>query len=143
MEYRACQFQAPTTLHPETDASVGFGGLEARMDVAVKRKIYVPAEGSDLNIRLTAKLLMALASTVILGSETHRTHAHILLSDGSGSLQTLQMRSSLNLPARNLVNILTDRAQLPHGICRNELLNSTIFWDVTPCSLVDFHRSFR
>jgi hypothetical protein len=39
--------------------------------------------------RLTAKLLLALASTVILGSESHRTHDHILLSDGSGSLQSL------------------------------------------------------
>jgi hypothetical protein len=37
---------------------------------------------------LTAKLLLAVASTVILGSESHRTHDHILLSGGSGSLQT-------------------------------------------------------
>jgi hypothetical protein len=37
---------------------------------------------------LTAKLLLALASTVILGSESHGTHYHILLSDGSGSIQT-------------------------------------------------------
>jgi hypothetical protein len=36
---------------------------------------------------LTAKLLLALASTVILGSESHGTHDYILLSDGSGSLQ--------------------------------------------------------
>jgi hypothetical protein len=32
--------------------------------------------------------LLALASTVILGSESQRTHGHILLSDNSGSLQT-------------------------------------------------------
>jgi hypothetical protein len=38
---------------------------------------------------LTAKLLLALASTVIFGYESHGTHGHILLSDGSGSLQTL------------------------------------------------------
>jgi hypothetical protein len=31
-------------------------------------------------------LLLALASTVTLGSESHGTHDHILLSDGSGSL---------------------------------------------------------
>jgi hypothetical protein len=37
---------------------------------------------------MTAKLLLALASTVILGSESHETHDHTLLSDGSGSLQT-------------------------------------------------------
>jgi hypothetical protein len=35
---------------------------------------------------LTAKLLLALISTVILGSESHVTHDHILLSDSSGSL---------------------------------------------------------
>jgi hypothetical protein len=36
---------------------------------------------------LTAKLLLTLGSTVILGSESHGTHGHILLSDGSGILQ--------------------------------------------------------
>jgi hypothetical protein len=38
---------------------------------------------------LTAKLLLGLASTVILDSESHGTHGHILLSEGSGSLQPL------------------------------------------------------
>jgi hypothetical protein len=37
---------------------------------------------------LTAKLLLALAITVILGFESRGTHDHILLSDGSRSLQT-------------------------------------------------------
>jgi hypothetical protein len=37
---------------------------------------------------LTIKLLLALASTAILGSEAHGTHDHILLSEGSGILQT-------------------------------------------------------
>jgi hypothetical protein len=32
-------------------------------------------------------LLLALASTVILGSEFHENHGHIFLSDGSGSLK--------------------------------------------------------
>jgi hypothetical protein len=36
----------------------------------------------------TAKLLLALASTVILGSESHGTHDHVLLCHESGSLQT-------------------------------------------------------
>jgi hypothetical protein len=47
-----------------------------------------------LQLRLTtnfgnpsSKLLLALASTAILGSESHGTHDHILLSDGSGRLQ--------------------------------------------------------
>jgi hypothetical protein len=43
---------------------------------------------SRLTHWLTAKLLLALASTVTLGSESHGTHDHVLLSDGSGSLQT-------------------------------------------------------
>jgi hypothetical protein len=37
---------------------------------------------------LTAILLLALGSTVILGSEPHGTHDHTLPSDGSRSLQT-------------------------------------------------------
>jgi hypothetical protein len=37
---------------------------------------------------LTAELLLALARTVILGSKSHETCGHILLSDNSGSLQT-------------------------------------------------------
>jgi hypothetical protein len=32
---------------------------------------------------LPDKLLLSLASTVIVGSESHGTHDHILLSDGS------------------------------------------------------------
>jgi hypothetical protein len=43
---------------------------------------------SILTDGLTAKFLMALASTVIVGSDPHGTHDHIFLSDGSGSLQT-------------------------------------------------------
>jgi hypothetical protein len=39
-------------------------------------------------LSLTAELLLALASTVILGSESHVTCDHTLPSDGSGSLQT-------------------------------------------------------
>jgi hypothetical protein len=35
------------------------------------------------NTSKTAKLLLALASTMILGSEYHGTHGHILISDGS------------------------------------------------------------
>jgi hypothetical protein len=37
---------------------------------------------------LRTKLLLVLASTVILVSKPHRTRDHILLSDGFGSLQT-------------------------------------------------------
>jgi hypothetical protein len=36
---------------------------------------------------LAPKLLLALASTVALDHEAHRTHDHILLSDGSVILQ--------------------------------------------------------
>jgi hypothetical protein len=41
-----------------------------------------------VGLYLTAKLLMVLASRVILGSESHGNYDHILLSDGSASLQT-------------------------------------------------------
>jgi hypothetical protein len=39
------------------------------------------------HLRLTIKLLLALASIVILGSKSHGTHDLTLLSDDSGSLQ--------------------------------------------------------
>jgi hypothetical protein len=41
----------------------------------------------SLSVCLSAKLLLDLASTMILASETHGTHDHISLSHGSGSLQ--------------------------------------------------------
>jgi hypothetical protein len=37
----------------------------------------------------SSELLLALASTVILGSEYQGTHDHILLCDGSGSFHTI------------------------------------------------------
>jgi hypothetical protein len=46
---------------------------------------------------LTAKLLLALASTVILDSQSHGTHDHILLSDGSGSLHHSPDSSNVRL----------------------------------------------
>jgi hypothetical protein len=42
-----------------------------------------------LHSRLSAKLVLTLASTVILSSESYGTHDHILLSGGSGSLRIL------------------------------------------------------
>jgi hypothetical protein len=39
----------------------------------------------------TAKILLGLASTVILRSESHGTHDHTLLPDGSVSLQSLSL----------------------------------------------------
>jgi hypothetical protein len=41
--------------------------------------------------RLTAKLLQALTSTVILGSKSHGSHGHILLCDSSESIQTVSL----------------------------------------------------
>jgi hypothetical protein len=46
--------------------------------------------------------MLALASTVILGSEPHGTNDHILLSDGSGSLPY----SDKQLTARFLHNFI-------------------------------------
>jgi hypothetical protein len=40
-------------------------------------------------LTVTPKLLIALTSSVILGSKSHGTHDHILLSDSCGSLQTI------------------------------------------------------
>jgi hypothetical protein len=44
---------------------------------------------------LTSKLLLVLASTVILDSEYHGTHHRILVSDSTGSLQTIVSGSGL------------------------------------------------
>jgi hypothetical protein len=40
------------------------------------------------NRGLSAKFLLVLASVVVLGSESHGTHDHILLSDGSARFET-------------------------------------------------------
>jgi hypothetical protein len=44
---------------------------------------------------MTSKLLLALASTVILGSESHRTHGRIVLFEGSDSLHSSCVNSRL------------------------------------------------
>jgi hypothetical protein len=46
----------------------------------------------ELTDGLTAKLLLVLASTVILRSGGHATHDKILLFDGSRSLHTTTIR---------------------------------------------------
>jgi hypothetical protein len=48
----------------------------------IKMMLYIKLD------RMNAKLLLLLASTVILGSESHRTRDGILLPGGHGSLQT-------------------------------------------------------
>jgi hypothetical protein len=67
----------------------------------------------SVSCNLTTKLLVALASTMILGSESHGTHGHILLSDGSGSLQDGLLLPSTWLSTikimRYHVNVLTDK----------------------------------
>jgi hypothetical protein len=50
------------------------------------RQVFQVSRRAQRTDLLTAKLLLALASTVILGSESRGTHDHILLSGGSGSL---------------------------------------------------------
>jgi hypothetical protein len=47
---------------------------------------------------MTAKLLLALASIVIPGSDAHGTHDHTLLFDGPGSFHTSGV---FNQPARS------------------------------------------
>jgi hypothetical protein len=47
-------------------------------------------EGSAQGV--IAKLLLVFVSTVIIGTESHGTHDHILLSDVSGSLQKSELK---------------------------------------------------
>jgi hypothetical protein len=79
---------------------------------------------------LTPKLLLALASTVVLGSEFH-----ILLSDGSGSLQTtLPLIAMLLLTLASTMNICSeshgthDHILLSVG-CRS--LQTTLPWPLS------------
>jgi hypothetical protein len=71
------------------------------------------------------QLLLAFPSAVILGSEFRGSRDHILLS---------QIR---DFPFRRLLRLAGLRWRYstppPHGI----------FWDVTPCSLVEVHRWFE
>jgi hypothetical protein len=53
-----------------------------------KRRLRLPTN-CRLTDWLTAKLLLVLSSTVILGSLSHGTNCHILISDVSVRLQTL------------------------------------------------------
>jgi hypothetical protein len=50
------------------------------------------------------QFLLVLASTAILGSESHGTHDHILLSDDSGSFQTISFSI---LSSNNLLHVVT------------------------------------
>jgi hypothetical protein len=59
---------------------------------------------------LTAELLLALASTVILGSKSHGTHDHILLSDSSGSLQATLLFTGCLWHA-NFYHLLVDQLE--------------------------------
>jgi hypothetical protein len=58
-------------------------------------------------------MLLAIASAVILGSESHGTHDHILLFQGSGSCQTLsRLRDELLIsPSINICNFGSDRRE--------------------------------
>jgi hypothetical protein len=55
--------------------------------------LIVNLQNAQAVYRLTAKLLLGLANAMILGSEFHGTHDHILLSDGSGSLQSIFVKT--------------------------------------------------
>jgi hypothetical protein len=63
----------------------------------------------------SGKLLLALASTVILGSESHGTPDHILLPDGYGSLQsTVSVVYILKLGIHIYTCRLTDSPLIRH-----------------------------
>jgi hypothetical protein len=86
----------------------------------------VASTSRHLNLSwLTAKLLLVLASTVILGSESHRTHGHVLLSDGSGSRQLryiliLSSHFFHRLPYVSFPKFCTHSAQCIYPIYRTE-----------------------
>jgi hypothetical protein len=61
--------------------------IEDRWEKLVSKSVH----DFKLTDWLTAKCLLALASTLILGSKSSRTHDHILMSDGSWSLWNLQL----------------------------------------------------
>jgi hypothetical protein len=79
-----------------------------------------PLKADWLTDWLTACLnnwLLGLASTVILGSESHGTHDRILLSHGSGSLETTHQRMSVGLsnccwpsPAQSSLSSVSSRS---------------------------------
>jgi hypothetical protein len=62
-------------------------------------------------LQLTAKLLLTLASIVILGSESHETNYHILLSDGSGSLQSAIVSLTATANWSCVYQVNTDRIE--------------------------------
>jgi hypothetical protein len=73
---------------------------------------------------LTVKLLLVLASAVILGSESHGTHDHILISDGSGSLQKIPLTNSSQSQSQSYVK--TDGQSASLSWCQAP------FWDSRP-----------
>jgi hypothetical protein len=102
----ACSLKTATGPYPKLNRSNAYPPTQFVEDIF---QYYLPINASPIlpiktealnkfNVRfinlskidcLTVKLLLALASTVILGSESHETHDHILLSDGSGGLQAI------------------------------------------------------
>jgi hypothetical protein len=71
---------------PEEFSAVNIGTYGARLKYLSLPTFSIRPTIAAHQICLTAKLLLDLASIVILGSESHGTHDHILLSDGSVSL---------------------------------------------------------
>jgi hypothetical protein len=65
--------------------------------------------------------VVTLASTVILGSESHGTHDHILLPDGSGSLQTL-FRDSVPHKLYILIQFVPHRKHIVSATKINRLM---------------------
>jgi hypothetical protein len=91
---------------------------------------------------LTAKLLLAFTSTVILCSEPHGTHDHILLFDGSGNIQHSLTHSLASSP----LNCCWPR-QHSHSwfrVLRESWLYITVSWLLESCnSFTGFYRSFN
>jgi hypothetical protein len=98
-EHAASIFRIKSMLRKQAAISLDIGSLKAATSLAFIFLLNGPFKNHDhmaplhwlidwVNAAgcLAIKLLLALASTIILGLEPHRTHDHILLSDGCGSL---------------------------------------------------------
>jgi hypothetical protein len=97
---------------------------------------------------LSGKLLLALASTVILGSKFHGTHDQILLSDGSGSLQNSLLsglaslynfgsdhRESTSFDSYSVISVLSCASVCVSSLSMlgNSLVNNFLQQQLTEC----------
>jgi hypothetical protein len=80
----------------------------------------------------SSKLLYALASTMILGSESYGTHDHILLSDGSESLQTVGwLHSKVKVKIEVTLRLAVYRQTVRFGVKPLETEDQRVFFQLS------------